>query len=339
MTPDLPLSLLATMLLTALIAWPLRGWLLTRGLVDQPGERRSHRVPTPRGGGLALGLTMVLVLMFFAGKSADAYLVAGFVVSMMALGWLDDARSLPVRWRLLAQSAIGVLLIVWLGPVPAVSAGPLVLDWPVVWSVLGLVAVVWLMNLHNFMDGSDGLLAMQGCWTGIAMGALLHAHDPGMPGLLGFILAGACLGFMWWNRPPARLFLGDSGSIMLGGTIGLLALLGATGGGVSIWMSLIICSVFVVDATATLVRRAMKGSRWYTPHREHAYQRLISVGWGHGQVLVLYGLINLTVVLPALLLAARYPALEMPLALGLVGLLLAGWWTVQSGTIKKARST
>ena len=162
---ELPLSLLMTMLLTALIAWPLRAWLLARGLVDHPGTRRSHEVPTPRGGGLAVALAMSVVLILFGGFVAETFFVVSVVVSMAALGWLDDARSLAVRWRLLTQTAIGLLLVAWLGPVAAVAVGPFSLDWPLFWSFMALVAVVWLMNLHNFMDGSDGLLAMQGCWT------------------------------------------------------------------------------------------------------------------------------------------------------------------------------
>lgn len=338
-TLELLTSLLVTMLLTALFAWPLRNWLLARGLVDQPGIRRSHLAPTPRGGGLAVALAMAGVLILFGGLGAETFFVVALVLSIAALGWLDDARSLPVRWRLLAQTAIGLALVFWLGPVAAVSIGPFSLDWPLFWSALGLVAVVWLMNLHNFMDGSDGLLAMQGCWTGLAMGMLLQHHAGGLASLTGFVMAGACLGFMLWNKPPARLFMGDSGSTLVGGGIGFLALSGAANGDVSIWVSLIVCAVFVVDATATLVYRALKGREWYTPHREHAYQRLISEGWGHGQVLVLYGLINLVIVLPVLFLAIRFPIFEMLLALGLVGLLFVGWWSVQSSMNRKARTT
>jgi len=329
-TLELLLSLLMTMMMTALFTWPLRVWLLARGLVDHPGARRSHELPTPRGGGLAVALAMLVALILFGGLVAETFVVVAVVIATSALGWLDDTRGLAVRWRLLAQIVIGLLLIIWLGPVTAVSIGPFSLDWPLFWTFMALVAFVWLMNLHNFMDGSDGLLAMQGSWTGLAMGVLLHIHGVGLSGLVGFVMAGACLGFMFWNKPPARIFMGDSGSILLGGVIGLLALSGAANGDVSIWVSLIICSVFVVDATATLVQRALKGREWYTPHREHAYQRLISRGWGHDQALVMYGLINLVIVLPVLLLAVRFPGFETLFALGLVGFLFVGWWSVQA---------
>jgi Fuc2NAc and GlcNAc transferase len=185
------------------------------------------------------------------------------------------------------------------------------------------------------MDGSDGLAALQGIWTGLVMGSLMFIHQAPVPALLGFTLAGACLGFLWWNRPPAQLFMGDTGSVTVGGLIALLALIGASEGSVSVWLSLIVCSVFVVDATATLLRRAGRGARWYTPHREHLYQRLIAGGWSHVRVLVLYGLVNLLVVLPVVLLATRFPAWEMTLALALTGFLAAGWTLAQAATTKE----
>lgn len=322
--------------LTALLVWPLRSWLLRRELLDHPDPRRSHRLPTPRGGGLAIAAAMACVLVLAAGGQGLPVLIA--LLALAGLGWLDDVRDLPVRWRLLFQLLIAVGLLLYTGPVASVSVFQIALAWPWLWSILALVAVVWLINLHNFMDGSDGLAAMQGAWSGLALGALLSGAEMPTLALTAFILAGACLGFLVWNRPPARVFMGDTGSVTVGGVIAVLALGGAADGTVSIWQSLIVCSLFVVDATATLVGRVVRGARWYTPHRDHAYQRLIGGGWGHGRVLVLYTLLNLLVVLPVLLLAIRYPFWEMALALGLIGALAWLWSAVHRATTKETVS-
>lgn len=330
--------LLVAAVLTALLGGPLRRWLLVRKLFDQPGPRRSHRIPTPRGGGLAMTAAMLIVLGLAAGMGGEVRGVFFLVLALAALGWVDDVRNLPVRWRLLFQILIAAAMLALTGPVTTITVFDFSLAWPWLWSALALIAVIWLINLHNFMDGADGLAAMQGAWTGLAMGTLLFLRDGQFPALIGFILAGVCLGFLWWNRPPARMFMGDTGSMMLGGLIALLALIGAAGGGVSIWLSLIICSVFVVDATATLLLRLARGSRWYTAHREHVYQRLIANGWSHARVLGLYTLVNLSVVLPVLLLAGRFPAWETALALVLIGVLVAAWGVVHALTTKESLS-
>lgn len=338
MATGLVWALVLSAVLTALLARPLRSWLLARDVVDQPGQRRSHQLPTPRGGGLAMASSIAIVLVLFGGISGESLAVLSLTVALALLGWVDDVRDLPVRWRLLFQLLIALAMLAFVGPVTSVRVFELTLAWPWLWSTLALVAVVWLMNLHNFMDGSDGLAAAQGIWTGLAMGTLMYSRDAGPPALIGFVLAGACLGFLWWNRPPARLFMGDVGSVTVGGLIALLALIGATGGGLSIWLSLIICAVFVVDATATLLRRVGQGAQWYTAHRDHVYQRLIARGWSHARVLVLYAAVNLVIVLPVLLLAIRFPVWEMTLALMLIAALSAAWSVVQAVMTKENHS-
>ena len=314
----------------------VRRWLLHRGMVDLPGERRSHQRATPRGGGIALVLALCLSLLWSAG--VEAIVPVALLVILAVIGWLDDVYDLPVRWRLSGQLVVALAMLGYAGPVAQVELGGLVLEWPWLWSALAVIAVVWLVNLHNFMDGSDGLAAMQGTWAGLVLGVLLYTQGASVAGIAGLALAGACLGFAFWNRPPARIFLGDVGSVSLGGAVGMLALIGAASGQVSIWVSLIVCSLFVVDATATLLRRALRGERWYTAHREHAYQRLLAAGWSHGRVLVLYGLTNLVLVLPVVLLALWYPAWDAVLAAGLGLVLIGAWSRIQVGTEKENNS-
>ncbi|MGY6554898.1 MAG: MraY family glycosyltransferase [Wenzhouxiangella sp.] len=330
MLPESGLLVLAAAILTALATAPLRRFLLARKVLDWPDQRRSHAHPTPRGGGLAMVLGVFLVLglpVLWADVSLFPLLFLG-VLSL--LGWLDDLYQVPIGLRLLVMLGCALSLVWGLGPITAIDALDQSWRFPWLWSALGVIAVVWLINLHNFMDGSDGLAALQGLWSAALLGALLCASQACALGLVGMAVAGACLGFLLWNRPPARIFMGDSGSLMLGGAIGLLAYGGAATGLVSIWLSLIVCALFVVDATATLLRRGFLEGQWYTPHRDHAYQKLIRLGWGHGQVLALYGALNLLVVGPALILALNQPDWAWAIALTLVMLLGTAWFVVQN---------
>ncbi|QOC21648.1 glycosyl transferase [Wenzhouxiangella sp. AB-CW3] len=322
-------SLLA-LVTTVLLVLPLRAWLIGRRLVDLPGERRSHDQPTPRGGGLAVVVAVALVLVLISPHTWWPGLIVMLVLA--ALGWSDDRSELSASLRLAVQFVAAALGLWLLGGIVNVELLGRAFQWPWLWTPLAAMAVVWLVNLHNFMDGSDGLAAMQGVWSCAVLGMALLCGGQVGPGGFGLVLAGGFAGFLVWNRPPARIFMGDVGSLALGGGVGLLALAGAATGAVSIWFSLIVTAVFVVDATATLAMRVVHGKRWYTAHRQHAYQRLIVAGWSHGRVLGLYAATNLIVVAPAAWLAIRYPVVDVVIALGVVILLAGAWWVIQSAT-------
>lgn len=316
-------------LVTLVVTPMLTQWLRSRRIIDWPDERRSHQQPTPRGGGLALLLGFTVAVLGAVAQPRSMLPLALFAVALGTLGWLDDRYGVPVRWRLAIMLICAVSLVLALGPIAEVAVMDQVINWPWLWTPLALVAVVWLINLHNFMDGSDGMAAMQGAWSGGVLGWLLYQGGSPAAGLAGLALAGACLGFLAWNRPPARLFMGDVGSLVIGGLVGLLAYAGAAQGIVSIWLSLMVCALFVVDATATLVRRLSSGGQWYTPHREHAYQQLIGVGWSHARVLAVYASVNLVLVLPMVVLVYYRPLWDWPLAMLLVVILVAAWRLVQ----------
>src|SRR5512139_2603528 len=254
-----------------LTCWLTLSRLLRRSRLpmDHPNERSLHETPTPRIGGLGI-MAGVLVA---AGWLADGALlpVALGAFALAAVSVLDDLRGLPVRVRFLAHfvAAAGCLRALGLTG----------------WALLaGTLAVVWMTNLYNFMDGSDGLA---GGMAAIGFGALALAAWLGdAPGLAVFCaaIAAAALAFLRFNFPPARVFMGDAGSIPLGFMAATLGILGAQQG-VWPWLfPLLVFSPFIVDASVTLSGRALRGEKIWQAHRSHYYQRVVLLGASHRQL-------------------------------------------------------
>lgn len=299
----------------------VRRYALARSIMDIPNARSSHQIPTPRGGGVAIVLgflgclPLAGVLGVVDGQSLVALLPAGAWVAV--IGFLDDHRHIPARWRLLGHFVAALWLLGWLGGLPALPVpwGTLELGW--IGDVLALVFLVWLLNLYNFMDGIDGIAGLEA--ISVCLGGALCGWLVGAPQLvwLPLILGMAAGGFLVWNFPPARIFMGDAGSGFLGLMLGGLALQAASVAPGLIWSWLILLGVFVVDATFTLIHRLMRGERVYEAHRSHAYQRASRRFGSHLRVSLVVTLINLLWLLPLALLVALG---HVP---GLLGLIVA----------------
>jgi Fuc2NAc and GlcNAc transferase len=330
---DYPLAIAVTLLMSWLLTGLAARYAASAGLIDHPGERHSHSQPTPRGGGAGLVVALVLGSLFFAGDPIPHYWVRcvlpGAVV-LAILGWWDDHRPLSVRLRLSVQLAVSIYLLwcaggeEWLGgAMPMMAAG---------------VFVVWMTNLYNFMDGSNGMAGLQGVFAGCVMAWLFTlAGDTGLA-MIAFLLAAACLGFLPWNLFRTRVFMGDVGSLVLGFTIAALLLYGAGSGTIAPPVAWLVTLLFMTDSTLTLLVRVLRRERWYNAHRQHLYQRLIARGWSHGRVVAFYQAINLAVVLPAIGVAVGFPALAWHLALFVTFLLAGGWYllTKKIGVLARA---
>jgi Fuc2NAc and GlcNAc transferase len=279
-----------------------------RGLLDQPGQRRSHTQPTPRGGGIGIVAAILL-----AGVCAWCLLerslpwvqpaaVAAAVLAVALIGWRDDHKPLPVAPRLLVH--VGAALLVGLAALaPWAARDPA--RW---WLLLPLVPVLMgFINAHNFMDGIDGILGQQGLFVTFGLGALAAWHGDVGVAALAVATAAGCLGFLFFNWPPAKIFMGDVGSGALGLAIGALAALVVQRNSAMIWACVILPSTFLVDSGLTLARRMLAGQRWYAPHRQHLYQWLVRVKWSHARTDVAYMIWNLAAVTPLAWLAARQP--------------------------------
>lgn len=262
--------------ITCVLTWVLLRYALARSLMDVPNARSSHRVPTPRGGGLAIAVTFTVAMPLFAlagwadWRATSGLLLAGGL--MAVIGFVDDHRSVQARWRLLIHFvAVGWLLFCLPGlPELVVLGVSLDLGW-VGYCLLALM-LVWLLNLYNFMDGIDGLAAVEAitvCLGGTLLLILTNHIDLI---LAPTAVAAMVAGFLVWNFPPARIFMGDAGSGFIGIILGGLMLQAAWAEPRLLWAWLILLGVFIVDATYTLLRRLLRGERVYEAHRSHAYQ-------------------------------------------------------------------
>lgn len=264
--------------------------LVGRRLLDVPNERSSHRIPTPRGGGIGIVAAFLLAAGVALEPRADSPLLplAALAVGLSGLGLVDDARPLPTAPRLLAHVAAALAAIAFVG-----FESPFGL--PLFGNATGaLAAVLWTLwiagfvNAYNFMDGIDGLAATQAIIAGAGWAALgaFAGHDE--PLLIGAALAAAALGFLWHNRPPARIFMGDVGSMFLGFALAVIPLLEASRTPQSSVLGLLVVWPFVADTTFTLCRRVLNGENVTRPHRTHLYQRLVRTGSTHARVTALY---------------------------------------------------
>jgi Fuc2NAc and GlcNAc transferase len=292
-----------------------------RGMMDAPGHRRSHSMPTPRGGGIGIVLGVLLAAPFsllFLPVSPGPAITAAFsvaVIAVAAIGWLDDHGSLPIRPRLLIQLAATLLLCLAV----AMRTSSLL------WAIPLLLAGVWCINLHNFMDGIDGLAAQQAMFFGAAYAALAWSAGSAALAGAGLAVVGAATGFWCFNRSPAKIFMGDVGSATVGLIVfALSAMLWAFRTNL-LWPVLIFSSAFVVDATLTLLVRMLRGARWYTPHREHLYQWLVRRGASHRKVALGYFAWNVIVCVPVAWIAFRWPA-AAPVCFGATYLLGSAVW-------------
>jgi Fuc2NAc and GlcNAc transferase len=285
----------------------LRRYALARNLIDIPNARSSHSVPTPRGGGVAIVVSFLLALPLMAGMGFIAWpltlALLGAGAGIAVLGFLDDHGHIAARWRLLGHFAAAIWALFWLGGLPPLVMLGFTFDLGWFGHALAAVYLVWLLNLYNFMDGIDGIASVEAICVCLG-GALLY-------GLLGFagstqptelvvslLLAAAVTGFLFWNFPPARIFMGDAGSGFLGVTLGVLSLQAAWVAPQLLWSWLVLLGVFIVDATFTLLRRLLRGDKVYEAHRSHAYQYASRRLGRHLPVTLIVGGINILWLLP-----------------------------------------
>lgn len=319
----------ASALLTALLVPLATRYALRKKLIDRPDARRSHEHPVPRGGGIAMLSVLVLgiSLLVLTGRLAPlpGWSLAAGLSLVGFVGWWDDHRPLS-PWVRLITHLVASSAVVFALPAVEYLGFP---GW--CWKAIFIFGMVWVTNLYNFMDGTDGMAASEGLFWGVTASAFcLSAGVAGASAVLAPCVAGVCLGFLVYNWPPASVFMGDVGSGSLGfGIAAILVQSAVTNPHLTVVLGILL-SVFLVDATATLLMRIWRGDQWYNPHRDHAYQVLVRQGHSHTFVVVLFVLANMLWVLPtALLLSGASAARQALIAAASFGFLFFCWWRIQ----------
>jgi len=282
----IPLSLGIFLFTCAGTRW-LMGAGHSLGTVAEPNHRSLHEKTTPSGGGLAIVVSLLLLEAWqrFQGTSLfpNAASLIGFVL-VAGISFLDDRR--PIRSSIRLAVHLGAACSLVLGgayeiaiPLPGILGQPAGLGWFAI--PFALMVTVWFTNLFNFMDGMDGFAGGMTVFGFGGCAALAWINGDASLALLCCVIASSGAGFLWWNFPPAKIFMGDVAAAPLGYLVALVTFLGIDHKSLDLWQPLILFSPFWVDATATLLRRMIKGDRVWEAHRTHAYQRLAHAGWGH----------------------------------------------------------
>lgn len=247
-----------------------RGWA-GRLAIDQPNARSLHASPTPRVGGLVMVPAGLLASL--ASSQAPSLMLA-LAAGLCAISFVDDRWGLPIALRLASHALVAIVLCSTFQPSLSLWAFGLV-----------VIALAWAINLYNFMDGTDGLAGGMTLFGFAVFGWTMLDAVPELANLA-FCLAAAAAGFLVFNFSPARVFMGDAGSVPLGFLAGAIGLTGWLQGAWPAWFPVLVFSPFVADASTTLLKRMLRRERFWQAHRDHYYQRLVRMGWSHRKLAV-----------------------------------------------------
>jgi glycosyltransferase WbpL len=334
---------ISALISSALLTGLMRRLALSHGVLDVPNERSLHSAATPRAGGVSvvLAATVASIVLGLLGRVQIGLLVAltGGGTAVAVIGFLDDRYKVSAGIRLVVHIAAAVWALFWLGGPPTLLIGDQTVHLGWAGSLLVVLGIVWTLNLFNFMDGIDGIAASEAIFIACCGAFLtLMGGSPNDTPAVGLVLGAACVGFLLWNWPPAKIFMGDAGSGYLGYVIGVLAVADARENPAALWKWLVLGGAFFVDATVTLVRRVARGDRVHQAHRSHAYQWLARRWGSHRRVTVLVMMLNLIWLLPSAFLVTLHPDHAIAIVVGALVPLVALAFAAGAGRRENASS-
>lgn len=281
----------------------LRRYALIINLMDTPNDRSSHTTPTPRGGGVAIVLVLLIFSLLFWRLDLltfnELWIVLGAGGMVALVGWIDDHAHVAARWRLFVHFVAAIWAVMLLGGLPNIITFRELVGLGFIGDAFAVIYLVWMLNLYNFMDGIDGIAGIEAVTVCLGEGIiLLLSPVEGNPWVLPMLLLFAVLGFLCWNFPKAKIFMGDAGSGFIGIVLGIFSLQSAWLMPDLFWGWVILLGAFIVDATVTLVRRLLRGQSLSVAHRSHAYQYASRKYDSHVKVTIFFGVINIFWLLP-----------------------------------------
>ena len=273
----------------------IKNYAIKKSLVASVNERSSHTTPTPHGGGIAISITWFIGLSYlFITNQIDielfSALLLGIVISVIS--FFDDIYELSPKFRLITQSLVAIGGLIFLGGFESLNFGFFEIENQIITNFFAFFMIIWFINLYNFLDGINGYAGSEAVFLSLA-GLLIFggAHFG--------ILAVAVLGFLFWNWNKAKIFMGDVGSTLLGYNIAIFTIYYSNQESLNFWIWIILFSMYLFDATLTLIRRKLNGEKLTQAHKKHAYQRLTQSGWSHYKVtnyLILINIVLLSIV-------------------------------------------
>ena len=273
---------LGLFLLSFGLTYLVKNYAIKNALYAIPNDRSSHTVPTPHGGGKAIAITWFTGLIYlYLQEQIDTRLfialLFGIIISVVS--YIDDIKELQPKTRLITQFSVAILGLTALGGLQRIDFGWFSIDSFLVCNLLAVVAIVWFINLYNFLDGIDGYAGSEALFLALAGFALFGGSHF-------IVLSVAILGFLVWNWHKAKIFMGDVGSTLLGYTVAIFTIYYANQASSNLWIWIILFGLFWFDATLTLLRRYRNKEKLSEAHKKHAYQRLTQSGWSHSRVVI-----------------------------------------------------
>lgn len=267
-------------LISFLLTYFIKNYMIKKSLVAVINERSSHTVPTPHGGGIALAITWFIGLfyLYFIGEiSSNLFyaLLFGAVISIVS--FFDDIYELSPKIRLMVQALVAIGGLCFLGRFETLTFGIFDIQNPIFTNIFAFFMIIWFINLYNFLDGINGYAGSEAVFLALA-GFILFSGNHFL------VLAVAVLGFLYWNWNKAKIFMGDVGSTLLGYNIAIFTIYYANEEATNFWIWIILFGIYWFDATLTLIRRKLNKEKLSLAHKKHAYQRLTQSGWSHYKV-------------------------------------------------------
>tara|TARA_R110002110_G_scaffold365271_3_gene575159 strand:- start:76546 stop:77583 length:1038 start_codon:yes stop_codon:yes gene_type:complete len=329
MLPAILTICISIMLFSGLIIYLIRQYSIRKDLFDVPNNRSSHTTPTPKGGGIGIVLTLLITISaLFAYDMIESNLALSLLLglSIVAItGLIDDFKNISALKRALTYVISALLSIYLIGGFTTVSINNYTLQLSHAGYLFSVLFVVWLINLYNFMDGTDGFAAIQTIMVSLFCGYLFMTAENIPFTILILGLFSSTLAFLYWNWSPAKIFMGDVGSCSIGFLFGLLTIYTEAKNIISISVWLILLAPFIGDATYTLFKRILNREKWYQAHNSHAYQRFYQSGFTHSQLAIGLFMINLLIVWPCATIANFDKSLELAMLILVYSLIGTLW--------------
>lgn len=322
---QLLLLFVGVFILALFLTGVIRRYAIAKQIVDIPNARSSHSLTTPRGGGVSIVLTfsIALIILYLHNRLElnpfSAIFFGGLLIGI--IGFFDDHRHVPAKWRIIVHFFAASWAVYWLGNNSIININEGTLHYGLYIDLAAIFLIVWFINLYNFMDGIDGIASIEAMTTAGAAAFIIFSISPASEQSQNYVLTlllllVAVLGFLVWNWPPAKIFMGDGGSGYLGYIFALFAISTTIDSHMTLWAWIILLGVFIVDASFTLLRRIIDGKRWYEAHRSHAYQHAALRWNSHSKITLSVFFINIVWLFPLAWLATLKPEWGAALTIG-----------------------